>query len=153
MEAVVNKIMRSIKEGKDRISTEILKFRNRDFLQATIASAIYIFMAKGEVSPENKEKLFDYIQESDELKAFSQDEVAEVYNNIIRHYTFNNEIGNATALKLAGAIKSEGDEQILFMIRVACILAMRDGVPGDKEKEAVNRICRELGISVDKVLP
>ncbi len=151
MNAVINLMLQSLKEGKDKVVTEISKYRNKTFLQATVASVIYIAMADGSITPDERSKLFAYIKEADELSAFSSDDVINVYKDIIKYYDFDSKIGNAEALKIIGGMKSQDEEQILFIVRAACVIAMKNGVLQDAEKEAVDRICHELGISLDKV--
>lgn len=151
MNAVINLILQSLNEGKERVVTEISKYKNKTFLQATIASAIFIAMADGKITPDQKAKLFDYIQQADELNAFSSDDVIAVYKDIIKYYEFDNKMGDAEALKIIGQMKSEDEEQSIFMVRAACVIAMKDGALKDKEKEAVGKICSELGLALDKV--
>ncbi len=150
MNSVFNMILQSLHEGKGKVVTEISKYRNRTFLEATIASVIFIAMADGRVTPDEKDRLFAYIQQADELAAFSSDEVIAAYTAIIKYYDFDNKMGNAEALKIVARMKAD-EEQALFMVRAACVIAMKDGVLKDVEKEAVRTLCAELGVALDKI--
>lgn len=151
MNPVLNLIMQSLSEGKEKVITGISKYRNKAFLEATIASAMYIAMADGRISPEEKSKLFSYINQADELNVFSSDDVIAVYKDIIKYYEFDKKMGDAETLRIIAQMKSEDEEQTVFIVRAACVIAMKNGVLSDQEKEAVHKICTELGLPLEKV--
>lgn len=150
MNALFNLVLASLNEGREKVAEGISKYRNKAFLEAAIASVIVIGMSDGMVTPDEKDRLFAYVKQADELSAFSSDDVIAIYRDIIKYYEFDARMGDAEALKIIGRLKGD-EEQSVFVVRAACAIAMRNGTLKDKEKAAVHMICTELGIPLDKI--
>ena len=150
MKDLLNRIGETFTEGKDKLSTEIVKYKNESFLEGLIASTIFISMADGHMTQEEKNKLFSYVQQAEELKVFSSDDVIAIFNKIMDYYSFDHGIGEAEALKLISKMKSK-EEQAVFMIRVASVFVRGDGELKDAEKKALIALCAELDISPEKI--
>lgn len=136
------------KMGKDasaKVSSEVAKFKNKDFLNAVVAGCALVAAADGSISAEEKQKMLGFINSSDELKVFSTDEVIAAFNNVVSKFDFDFEIGKAEALKVISKIKSDVAASKL-MIRVCCIIGAADGDFDAAEKAIVVLICRELGV-------
>lgn len=136
------------KMGKDastKITSEVAKFKNKDFLNAVVAGCALVASADGSISSAEKQKMLGFINGSDELKVFGADEVIAAFNNVVSKFDFDFEIGKAEALKVISKIKSDVAASKL-MIRVCCIIGASDGDFDAAEKSIVVLICRELGI-------
>lgn len=136
------------KMGKDastKISNEVSKYKNKDFLNSVVAGCALVAAADGSISASEKQKMLGFINNSEELKVFSTDEVIAAFNNIVSKFEFDFEIGKAEALKVIAKIKTDVSASKL-MIRVCCIIGASDGNFDDAEKAIVSLICRELGI-------
>jgi tellurite resistance protein TerB len=139
-------IKKMSKDASTKISNEVSKFKNKDFLNAVVAGCALVASADGSISSAEKQKMLGFINSSDELKVFSADEVIAAFNNITSKFDFDFEIGKAEALKVISKIKSDVAASKL-MIRVCCIIGASDGDFDTSEKAVVSLICRELGIS------
>ncbi|HEY6528287.1 MAG TPA: tellurite resistance TerB family protein [Cellvibrionaceae bacterium] len=139
-------IKKMSKDASTKISNEVSKFKNKDFLNAVVAGCALVASADGSISSAEKQKMLGFINSSDELKVFSADEVIAAFNNITSKFDFDFEIGKAEALKVISKIKSDVAASKL-MIRVCCIIGASDGDFDAAEKAVVSLICRELGIS------
>ena len=60
-----------LQEGREKLVLEVGRFRNRTFLDGVVAAAVVIAAADGNISSEEKKKLYDYVRISEELKCFS----------------------------------------------------------------------------------
>lgn len=136
------------KMGKDasaKISNEVAKFKNKDFLNAVVSGCALVAAADGSISSAEKQKMLGFINSSDELKVFGTDEVIAAFNNVVGKFDFDFDIGKAEALKVISKIKSDVAASKL-MIRVCCIIGASDGTFDETEKAVVAQICRELGV-------
>lgn len=138
-------------QGKDALLTEISKYRNETFMEGVVAAAVLIAAADGNISSEEKQKLFGYVKHAEELKAFSSDDVIAVFKKITDAYEFDPAIGKAEALKRVGRLKNK-EEQARLVIHVAVAIANSDGVFDDNEKQALRVLCTELGLSASEFL-
>ena len=138
--------------GKDvstKLSNEVTKFKNKDFLNAVIAGCALVAASDGNVSPEEKRKMFGFINNSDELKVFDNADVIESFNKITSKFEFDYEIGKAEALKIVAKLKGNPDAAKL-MVRVCCVSGASDGNFDNDEKQTVRTICRELGLDASE---
>ncbi|HRH91754.1 MAG TPA: tellurite resistance TerB family protein [Agitococcus sp.] len=133
------------KDVSNKLSNEVTKFKNKDFLNAVIAGCALVAASDGNVSPEEKRKMLGFINNSDALKVFNSDEVIESFNKITSKFEFDYEIGKAEALKIVAKLKSNVDAAKL-MVRVCCVIGASDGNFDQHEKQTVRIICRELGL-------
>lgn len=131
--------------SKDKLLTEISKYRNETFMEGVVAAAVLIAAADGQISSEEKQKLFGYVKQADELKAFSTDDVIAVFKKITDAYEFDAAIGKAEALKRVGRLKGK-EEQARLVVHVGIAIANSDGNFDDSEKKAVHDLCVELGV-------
>lgn len=141
-----NNVRDKFTQSKDKLLTEISKYRNTDFMEGIVGAAVLIAAADGNISSEEKQKLLGYIKQSDELKAFSTDDVIAVFKKITDAYEFDVNIGKGEALKRVNRLKGK-DEQARLVVHVAIAIANSDGDFDENEKNALRQLCSELGLS------
>lgn len=133
-------------KARSALSTEVGKFKNRNFMEATAAACAMIAAADGEVSAAEKAKMAAFIDRSPELKAFNLSDVIGAFNQSVAKFEFDFQLGQAEALKTINKIKGN-DGASRLLVRVACAIGASDGSFDDKEKAACRQICLELGLS------
>lgn len=132
--------------ARDKLTAEVMKFKNDKFLEATTASCAIVAAADGEISSAEKQKMIGFINMSPELKVFNVADVIKSFNSHCEKFEFDHQLGQAEALKVIGKIKNDpGAARIL--VRVACSIGASDGTFDDKEKAACRLICAELGLN------
>ncbi|MBR9828602.1 MAG: tellurite resistance TerB family protein [Oceanospirillales bacterium] len=132
--------------ARNKLSTEVGKFKNKDFMTATANACAMIAAADGEVSSAEKMKMTGFINNSPELQVFNLKDVIKVFNDACGKFEFDFQIGQAEALKTINKIKSN-DGAARLLVRVACAIGASDGDFDDKEKDACRLICKELGLN------
>lgn len=132
--------------ARDALTTEVGKFRNKRFMEATASACALIAAADGEVSSAEKVKMTGFIKNSPELKVFDLNDVIKVFNDACAKFEFDSRIGQAEALKVVGALKGN-DGACRLLVRVACAIGASDGDFDEQEKVACRLICRELDLS------
>lgn len=133
-------------EVRARLTAEVSKFKNRAFMEATVASCALVAAADGTISSEEKQKMAGFIRNSDELKNFTMPDVITFFEKVVGNFDFDAAIGKAEALKVIGRLRSN-PEQARVMVRVACAIGASDGNFDQKERAVVREICVELGLN------
>lgn len=132
--------------AREALTTEVAKFRNRHFMEATAAACAMIASADGEVTAAEKMKMTGFINNSPELKVFNLSDVLAAFDNATTKFEFDFHIGEAEALKTIGKLKGN-DSEARLLVRVACALGASDGQFDERERAACRRVCLELGLS------
>ena len=132
-------------EVRSRLTAEVSKFRNRTFMEATVAACALVAAADGTISSEEKQKMAGFIRNSDELKHFAMPDVIAFFEKVVGNFDFDAAIGRAEALKVIGRLRGN-EEQARVMVRVACAIGASDGSFDEAEKAVVRAICLELGL-------
>ncbi|MDO6680744.1 MULTISPECIES: tellurite resistance TerB family protein [unclassified Oceanobacter] len=136
----------NVSMARDKLTTEVSKFKNKDFMEATATACAMIAAADGDISSAEKMKMTGFINNSPELKAFNLNDVINVFNDACGKFEFDYQIGQAEALKTINKIKKD-DGAARLLVRVACAIGASDGSFDDQEKAACRLICSELGLN------
>lgn len=131
--------------ARDKLSTEVGKFRNREFMEGIVAGCALVSAADGAISSAEKQRMAGFIQNSAELKVFDMGDVIKSFNDYCAKFEFDAEIGKAEALKAIGKLRSKPDAARL-LVRVCCAIGSADGNFDDSERAACRSICNELGL-------
>lgn len=133
-------------QQKTSLQDSVTRFKNKEFLDATVAGCALIAAADGTIDAKEKETMAGFIQRNDALKVFDMAEVTKSFNKFTDNFTFNATIGKADALKAVGKIKTN-TEAARVLVRVCCAIGMADGDFSAQEQTAVKEICVELGLN------
>jgi len=132
-------------EAKKQIQDQVAKYKNREFLAATVAGCALVAAADGSISAEEKQKMMRYMSLSPELKVFGASEIASAFKPHADLLEFDFQIGKLDAIKTITRLKDKPDEAKV-MVRVCCIIGAADGTFDDDEKAVVKEICTALEI-------
>lgn len=135
-----------VSEVSTSLKNEVNKVRNKTFLEGVVAGCVLVAYADGVVKPEEKQKMMGFLRTSETLSVFNVDEVIATFEKYSQHFEFDPAIGEANALQTVGKLKSKENEARL-MVRVCCAIGAADGVFDESEKNAVRKICNELGLN------
>lgn len=131
---------------RDKLATEVSKFRNRDFMDALVAGCSLVAAADGNISSSEKQRMTGFIQNSSELKVFDLKEVIKTFNSYCEKFEFDAEIGKAEALKSIGKLRTKPDAARL-LVRVCCAIGSADGTFDEAERAVCRTICNELSLN------
>ena len=132
--------------AREKLTTEVGKFKNKEFMEAIVAGCALVAAADGEISSAEKLKMSGFVKNSDELKVFDMDKVIEAFNRVCSKFEFDEQIGRAEALAVVGKIKGK-PEQARLLIRVCMAIGASDGNFDDNEKTVCKLLCIELGLT------
>ena len=132
-------------EVSTNLQSEVTKLKNKGFLEAAVAGCVIVAHADGVVKPEEKQKMMGFLRNSEMLSVFSPEEIISLFDKYSKHFEFDYQIGQASALQVIAKLKGK-DAEARLMVRVCCAIGASDGNFDDNEKNAVRNICAELGL-------
>lgn len=132
--------------ARDKLATEVKKFKNKEFMDATVAACALVSAADGSIDADEKQKMAGFIQNSKELKVFDMKQVIEAFNDICSQFEFDQTIGKAEALRTISKLKKKPDAARL-LVRVCTAIGSADGFFDEKERAVTREICIELGLN------
>lgn len=138
--------LNQLKTKANELKTEALKFKNKDFLNASMAGSALIAMADGSVSSEEKQKMIKFIEGNDALSVFTTSDVIKAFQDFVGQLEFDKDIGEAKAYQALGKMKPNVEASRL-LIRMIIAIAASDGNFDVSEKAVATRIARELGLN------
>ena len=141
-----NNFLSKLKTKAGELKTEALKYKNKDFLNASMAGSALIAMADGSISSEEKQKMIKFIESHDALSIFSTNDVIKAFQDFVGQIEFDKDIGEAKAYQALGKMKSNAEASRL-LIRMIIAIAASDGNFDDTEKKVAIKIAKELAIN------
>ena len=138
-----NKIKNAVLTGTDDLVTGVAKFKNKKFMEGTVAVCAIVSMASDGASAEEKQKMVGFIQQSKELRVFDVNDVIKFFKKLVDGFEFDPDIGKGEAMKYVVLLKNK-PEAAQLALRVGIAVAKSDGDFDTHEKEAVREICTAL---------
>lgn len=135
-----------LKSKANELKNDVLKFKNKDFLNAAMAGSALIAMADGSISSEEKQKMIKFIEHNDALSVFSTKDVVAAFQDFVGQIEFDKDIGDAAAYKAIAKMKSD-NEAARLLIRMIIAIGSSDGNFDADEKKIAGKIARELGLN------
>ncbi len=138
-------LLNNLKKTMSDLATDVLKFKNKDFLNAAMAGSALISLADGSISSEEKQKMIKFIENNDALSVFPTKEVIEAFQTFVSQIEFDKDIGDAKAYAAVGKLKSNNEAARLVM-RMIISIAAADGNFDTDEKAIAVKIAKELNL-------
>ena len=144
--SIFDKFRAGFSAGRDELAKQVARFKNRKFLEGTIAVCVGVAMSSDGVSSEEKQKMLGFIKSSPELKVFDTAEVVDVFNTLMSSFDFDQEVGKGEAMKLIVRLKDNPDE-LQLAIRVAIAVAKSDNDFDTHEQNYIRSVCNLVGLN------
>jgi len=141
-----NKIKDAFSAGRDELTKQVGRFKNKKFMQGTVAVCARIAVASDGVSSEEKQKMIGFLQASPELKVFEIKEVIAFFNELIANFDFDADVGKGETMKYILALKDQ-PEAAQLAIRVGIAVGKSDGDFDQNEQNAIREIALALGFT------
>lgn len=141
----LNKVKGAFNASREELTKQVGRFKNKKFMQGTVAVCARIAVASDGVSAEEKQKMITFIRASDELSVFDTNEVIDFFNKLASSFDFDVEIGKGETMKHILALKDQ-PEAAQLALRVGVAVAKSDGNFDQDEKKAVHEIATALGL-------
>jgi stress response protein SCP2/tellurite resistance protein len=122
------------------------RFKSQDVLEAIVAACALVAMADGRLDPAERQKMLEFVNQSDELRVFDTQKVIQQFNLYVQKIERDPSIGRAEAFRALGRIRTK--PEIARLVARYCIaIGFADGHFDPNEQQAVSDICRELGLN------
>ena len=108
------------------IEGEISRFKNRDTLDALVGASVMIAAADGKISPDEKQKLLAFLQNSALSKAYSVDTILASFKAHADRFDFDVDIATREALRIIGKQRANV-ETARAIARLAVMIGKADG--------------------------
>jgi tellurite resistance protein TerB len=128
------------------LQTNIGKFKNAEFANATMAMCAMIAAADGSVSGQEKGKIATLITQNDMLKIFPAADLKTKFDHFCDKLTADYDFGRIEAIQAITKLKSKPD-QARAVVQIGIIIGGADGNFDADEKKAVKDACNAVGIS------
>ncbi len=132
-----------IRSAKAAFERERERFKNRSFLEATMAASALVAMADGEVKFSELSALDDLLENVHELQVYDPHVAVDLCRDHIDAIAADAEAGRAKALEAVGRIA--GDEEASRLVVQMCLVISRsDGEFSENEADAMRDLCAAL---------
>lgn len=128
------------------LQTNIGKFKNAEFANATMAMCAMIAAADGSVSGQEKGKIATLITQNDMLKIFPAADLKTKFDHFCDKLAADYDFGRIEAIQAITKLKSKPD-QARAVVQIGIIIGGADGNFDADEKKAVKDACNAVGIS------
>ncbi len=136
------------KFAKQTLAAELDKFRNRQFLDATMAASALVSMADGDADITELNILDQALETIQELKIYDPHDAMDLYRDYIDGLRDD---PGATRDKIMQAVgKVRGDQHAaLLLIRVCVAIGKADEDFSEPEKAVITELCQRLALDCD----
>ncbi|AEA25765.1 tellurite resistance TerB family protein [Pseudonocardia benzenivorans] len=126
--------------------TQVGKFKNKDFANASMAVCALIAAADGTITSDEKAKTAGFITSNDVLSIFPAGELQERFTHYAGKLEADYDFGKVEAIQAISKLKGKPDAA-RAVIQVGIIIGGADGDFDEDEKRAVREACNAVGIA------
>lgn len=139
-------LLTSLKEKAGDLKTEAMKFKNKSFLEASMAGSALIALADGVIVAEEKRQMIKFIENYEPLSVFKSADIITTFQDFVTQLEFDQALGEAKAYEALRKMKSN-DQAARLIMRLIIAIAASDGNFDDDEKKVARTVATELGLS------
>jgi tellurite resistance protein TerB len=122
----------------------VRKIKSKEFMEAVSAAAAMVAYADGLATPEELEKLIEYIRLDEALKVFDAGEVIQTFERYVESFEFDLRIGREKAMKAVRRLPPRTEEARLLIL-LSCAIGQADLEFDNNERLVIRDICQALG--------
>lgn len=127
------------------------RYKSQDVLDAVVAGCALVSMADGYLDASERQKMLEFVNQSEELRVFDSQKVIQKFNFFISRIEHDPVIGRAEAFRALGKMRTK-PEMARLIARYSIAIGYADGNFDPSEKQMVSDICRELGLNAAEFL-
>jgi stress response protein SCP2/tellurite resistance protein len=132
--------------GKKKAQELFNRYKSQDVLDAVVAACALVAMADGYLDASERQKMIEFVHQSDELRVFDTNKVIQKFNMFVSKIENDRMMGRAEAFRALAKIRTK--PEIARLVARYCIaIGYADGNFDNNEKQMVSDICRELGLN------
>ncbi len=128
-----------------RTTTEVGKYKTKDFAKASMAMCALIAAADGTITADERQKTAAFIGGNDALKVFPADELQQHFTFYASKLESDYQFGKVEAIATISKLKKDPGAA-RAVIQVGIIIGGADGNFDKDEQQAVREACLAVGI-------
>ncbi|EIV3799686.1 TPA: tellurite resistance TerB family protein [Klebsiella aerogenes] len=144
-----DKVKSTFTASREELVKQVGRYKNKKFMQGTVAVCARIAVSSDGVSAEEKQKMMGFLRSSEEMKVFDTNEVIDFFNKLVSSFDFDMEIGKGETMKYILALKDQ-PEAAQLAVRVGIAVGKSDGNFDPDEQAAAREIIAALGFSAEE---
>ena len=133
--------------ARETLRNGLSRFRNRQFLDATMAATALVATADGEVTFSELSALDTVLESVKDLQIYDPHIAVDIYKDFADAIVNEPEAGRRDAMAAVRKIAGHPDAADL-VIRVAVAISKADGELTVDERSTINDLCTELGVAL-----
>lgn len=131
------------RHAKDALATELDKFRNRQFLEATMAASALVSMADGDANITELNILDQALETIQELRIYDPHDAIDMYRDYVDGMRESPGATRGKIMQAVGRVQ-EDRHAALLLIQVCVAIGKADENFSEPEKEAIKELCGTL---------
>ena len=136
--------------AKEALAAERDKFRNRQFLDATMAASALVSMADGDANITELNILDQALETIQELKIYDPHDAMDLYRDYIDGLRADPNSGRDKIIQAVGKIQ-EDQHAARLLIRVCVAIGKADDNFSEPEKAVIKELCQILALDHDEL--
>lgn len=130
-------------QARAALAIELEKFRNRQFLEATMAASALVAAADGDVNITELNMIDQALEAIHELNIYDPHDAVEIYRDYADGLYKNPPVTREKALKAVGRM-ADDDHAARLLIKVCVAIGKSDDDFSDEEKTVITEICEAV---------
>ena len=131
----------------ETLRNSVTRFRNRQFLDATMAATALVATADGEVTFSELTALDSVLESVKDLQIYDPHVAVDIYRDFADEIVRAPETGKASAIAAVRKIAGDADAAEL-VLRVAIAISKADGSLSPVEAEVITKLCNVLEVPI-----
>jgi tellurite resistance protein len=137
--------------AKDLVNKELRRFRNRHFLEATMAASALLALADQEILMSERLALDFVLENVTELEIFDVHKAVDLFRDYAEAIQKDPVKGRDEVFKaITRSAKDEHEAEII--IRACILIAKADGAISEAERETIGELCQVLTVDACKII-
>jgi tellurite resistance protein TerB len=141
-----DKLKQNVSQINDSLQTNISKFKNNDFADASMAICALIAAADGTINTDERQKTTALIISNETLKIFPASELKQKFDFYCEKLSQDFDFGKIEAIQAIAKLDKKLD-QGRAVIQIGIIIGGADGNFDKDEKKVVKEACYAVGIN------
>ncbi len=134
-----------LNSAREALTNELKRFRNRHFLDATMAASALVALADGEINITELNVIDQALETVQELNIYDPHKAVDIYRSYIDGLETAPAATRARALGAVAKIAGDGHAANI-LIRVCIAIGKSDEDFSEPEIQTVRELCRTLGL-------
>ena len=132
---------------KNKATTEVSKFKNKDFMEALCAGAAMVAFADGALEAQEKKRLLSFFENEEALKVFDPVELMGTWRRFVAEFESDTDMAELKAMREIKQVTNREQQEMLA--GYLTLIAKADGEIEPAERTKLVQIFKALSVDAD----